>query len=252
MLDLSVVIITLNEEARIGRCLESLPEGVEVIVLDSGSTDKTREVARSLGARVQERSFDDYSSQKNAALAFATRSWVLSLDADEVLTPPLCSALTAFVRSASADPEVSAFRLRRQLVFMGRVMRYGKTVDHPVRLMRRGAGAFASEIHETFKPLRGRTGDAGFSSDCVILHHSYDNLTDYFDKFNRYTTRMAASRKNPAASRSGLLVHVLRPHFEFVSRYFFRLGFLDGYPGYCYALLSSLYAFVKYAKANEP
>lgn len=253
MLDLSVVIITLNEEARLARLIESLPEGAEVVVLDSGSTDQTAAIAKKYGARTEVRKFDDYASQKNAAISLATRTWILSLDADEVLTPELKSDLVAFVRGGSTSPEVDAWRVPRRLVFMGRTMRFGKTADRPVRLFRRGSGAFSSAIHESFKPASGRCEDAIFSPGAVILHHSYADLNDYFDKFNRYTTKIAARKRDQGESRqAGFWLHVLRPHAEFLSRYFLRLGFLDGYPGYCYALLSSLYAFVKYAKAREP
>jgi hypothetical protein len=119
--------------------------------------------------------------------------------------------------------------------------------------MRRGSGKFSSAIHESFKPFSGRCENANFSTGSVILHYSYDDLNDYFDKFNRYTSKIADEKRRKVTRHpTGFLLHVLRPHAEFLSRYFLRLGFLDGYPGYCYALLSSIYSFVKYAKALQP
>lgn len=254
MIDLSVVVITLNEQNRLGRCLSSLPPGVEINVLDSGSVDGTLEVAKGFGAKTETRPFDNYASQKNAALAMATRPWTLSLDADEVLTPELARELAEFVSSGEAKVAAGrgeAFRLKRRLCFMGRTMRFGKTADNPVRLFPTGSGKFQFDIHERFQPRDGTVGLARFAHGSFIVHHSYEDLSDYFDKFNRYTSRMAGIRANKRPGATLFTAHVLRPFAEFISRYFLRLGFLDGYPGYCYALLSSLYAFVKYAKAFE-
>ena len=256
MIELSVVIITLNEEARLGRCLESLPEGVEVVVLDSGSTDKTVEVASKHGARTATRPFDDYASQKNAAIALASRRWILSLDADEVLSQIFVQKVVQFVSSPEGNSTQDAFKVLRRLNFMGKVMFFGKTSDRPTRLFLRGSGKFYAKVHEQFKLDSGQVRRAPFGRGAHILHYSYENLTDYFDKFNRYTSRIAELRANNEATqpRRGCLAfagHVSRPFFEFFSRYVLRLGFLDGYPGYCYALISSLYAFVKYAKLIE-
>ena len=98
-------------------------------------------------------------------------------------------------------------------------------------------------------PGKIRRGD--FGRGAWILHFSYEDLTDYFEKFNRYTSRIAEQRPMGKLNPAAFVAHVIRPFFEFGSRYILRLGFLDGYPGYCYALLSSLYAFVKYAKRIE-
>lgn len=248
--DLSVVVITRDEQARLGRCLASLPPGVEIIVLDSGSTDGTLDVAHKFGAKTAVRPFDNYASQKNAAIAMATRRWCLSIDADEILSPGLAADLARFVASAAGDDVGrDAFRIRRRLHFMGRDMRFGKTSDKPVRLFPVGSGQFQFEIHEQFTPARGRVRGPVFDRQSFIIHHSYDNLTDYFEKFNRYTTRLAERRGR--LDFFSFVLHLGRPFVEFISRYILRLGFLDGYPGYCYAILSSLYAFVKYAKAFE-
>lgn len=242
--NLSVVLITLNEENRITACLQSLPRGSEVVVLDSGSSDRTVELARSLGARVEQRAFTNYAEQKNAAMALATRPWVLSLDADEVIGADLRADLARV--TANRSTPATGYSVDRRLVFMGRELRFGKTSDSPVRLCRRGEGRFESAIHERLivkgpvERLQGR-----------LLHYSYDDLTDYFDRFNSYTSRIAENHDRNRRNMPPLIAHVLRPWAEFVSRYILRLGFLDGYPGYTYALLSAMYTYVKYAKLKE-
>ncbi len=245
-LDLSVVIITLNEERRLPRCLESLPRGAEIVVLDSGSTDGTRAIAAASGARVETRPFTDYADQKNAAVALAERGWILSIDADEALDDTLRDAIRDVSQPGSRVRE-TAFRVRRRLVFMGRAMRFGKTGDRPLRLFRRGGGRFESPIHERLVLDGGSTGVLPGRLD----HCSYENIADYFQRFNSYTSRVAENhldRRGPA--RPGPF-HVIRPWAEFIKRYFFLLGFLDGYPGYCYALFSSFYSYVKSAKIRE-
>jgi glycosyltransferase involved in cell wall biosynthesis len=219
--------------------------GCEVCILDSGSTDDTLAIATDFGCKIGSRTFTNHAEQKNAALAMATRPWVLSIDADEVVSPEQAKAILAAVGRAPAD--VGGYRLTRRLVFMGRPMRFGKAVDHPVRLARREGARFESAIHEQLI-VKGRTADL-YPGE--LLHYSYDDLTDYFARFNDYTTRIALNHQANNRSMPTIGAHVLRPWWEFVSRYFLRLGFLDGYPGYVYALLSSFYTFVKYAKLKE-
>ncbi|MBC7660250.1 MAG: glycosyltransferase family 2 protein [Chitinophagaceae bacterium] len=243
LLDLSVVIIAFNEEDQLPRCLKSLPPGVEVIVLDSMSTDRTTIIASEFGAQVYQRPFTNFAEQKNAALAYGTRKWVLAVDADEELSPELSAKLPELI----SNSEANAYRLDRRLVFMGRRMRFGKTKDKPLRLFLRGAGQYKGSIHEEYVPRAGKTF---FLSNAVLWHYSYRDLNDYFARFNRYTSAIAEQHA-AKGKKPSFLSHVLRPWFEFINRYIFRLGFLDGYPGYTYALISSLYTFVKYAKLFE-
>ena len=246
-----MVIITLNEERNLSACLDALPRSAEIIVLDSGSTDRTCEIAEARGARVFHRAFDNYAAQKNAALGHATRKWILSLDADEVVDQELLSALASRLRigeSVRSAGDTVAYRLRRRLIFLGRKMRYGKTVDYPVRFFARDSGSFSSAIHESYEVSRGLVGTI---YEGEILHTSYADVSDYFRRFNDYTSRIARNHRMHGRTPPPMALHVCRPLFEFVSRYFLRLGFLDGYPGYCYALFSSLYTFVKYAKLME-
>lgn len=231
------------------RCLRSLPPGCEIIVLDSNSTDRTEQIALQHGAAFHKRVFTDYADQKNAAVALAKRSWILSIDADEELDGALRDAICGVVTGTNTGGHAPhAYYLPRRLVFMDQVMRFGKTSDWPLRLVRRGAGKFEGTVHEQIKLPAGARIER--LNRGALMHHSYENLTDYFSKFNRYTSQVAA--RNSSSGRAVPFVSLaLRPWGEFVGRYFLRLGFLDGYPGYCYALLSSFYTFVKHAKLRE-
>lgn len=244
-LDLSVVIIAYNEEANLSRCLQSLPTGIEIILLDSESTDRTCAIAQAYGAHVYQRPFTNFAEQKNAALSFATSTWILALDADEELSDELRQAIIATIILGS--PKISGYRLRRRLVFMGRRMRFGKTEDKPLRLFRRGLASYEGSIHEELKIKEGKVRKL---AEGTIWHYSYRDLSDYFKRFNRYTSAIAETHAREGRKVPSLF-HVLRPWFEFSVRYFLRLGLLDGYPGYTYALISSLYAYVKYAKLME-
>lgn len=241
-INLSVVIIAYNEQKTLNRCLSSLPAGAEVILVDSGSEDNTVEIAKKFGARVEYRKFDNYGAQKNFALTLAGRSWILSLDADECLDQALRSSIVEIVGQTGRE---NAFRVKRQLEFLGKKMRFGKSMDRPIRLFRKDKANFVGEVHEVLKC----SDQVQTLNNGTIIHRSYDDITDYFKRFNFYTSEIANGhfqRKNRFRR-----VYVLRPFSEFVMRYFLRLGFLDGYPGFCYALFSSLYAFVKYAKLKE-
>ncbi|MBI2603887.1 MAG: glycosyltransferase family 2 protein [Deltaproteobacteria bacterium] len=239
---LSAIIITLNEEGSLRRCLESLPP-CEIIVVDSGSSDRTLEIAKQWGASVYLRDFDNYAAQKNFAVSKATRPWVLSVDADEVLDETLRTSIKKI--TGTKHPSCEGYRVRRSLVFMGRKLRFGKARDEPLRLFRNGSAKFVDEIHEkvniegAVKTLAGE-----------ILHYSYENLDDYFSRFNLYTHKIAWQHYKQKV-KVPIFKHIVRPWFEFTYRYFFRLGFLDGFAGYSYALISSLYAFVKYEKLRE-
>jgi glycosyltransferase involved in cell wall biosynthesis len=244
-IDLSIIIITFNEEKHLGACLGSLPCGAELIVLDSLSSDGTEKIARDFGAAFHTRAFTNYGEQKNAALSYASRRWVLSLDADEVLSPALSSRIQAIVAEKASLP-FQGYRLHRRLRFLGKDLRFGHTSDYPLRLFRRTLGTFVNPLHE-------RVEIAGPIARLheTLLHNSYDDLADYFAKFNRYTSHAARAASPVVRSPSAFLHLALRPLVTFLHRYIVRLGFLDGYPGYCYALLSSFYVFTKYAKLRE-
>src|SRR5690606_4615944 len=154
-----------------------------------------------------------YASQKNAAFELASRGWIFSIDADEVMDDALRDAIIATLRR----PTNAGYKVTRRLHFMGRPMRYGKTTDHPLRLVRKGSGSFASRIHEVLQ-VNGSVGQlAG-----TLTHYSYADISDYFRRFNTYTSIVAANHL-AAGKKMSLTAHLMRPWFEFVNRYFLRL-----------------------------
>ena len=243
-LDLSITIITYNEERDLPRCLTSLPQGAEVIVVDSGSTDRTVEIAKAHGAKVSSSAFSNYGEQKNKALQQATKNWVFSLDADEEMS----AALSLWLQENFAKPAISihleGFKVVRQSVFMGKKLRFGRSCNYILSLFRREKAHFAGAIHE--KVIISHP-QAVVKIKCgVLYHHSYADHHDYFAKFNHYTDLFAQQCQQQRRKVSPL--HVLRPLASFFYLYIIRGGFLDGYVGYCLAMYASLYSFVKYAK----
>ena len=249
-LPLSVVMIAFNEEDNITRCLSSLPNHCEVVVLDSGSSDSTKRIAIEWGAIVAERPFDDYASQRNHAATLAHRDWLLVVDCDEVLSPELRGFLEqnlSDINAAYDRESVTAYRIRRRLWFMGKLLRFGKTEDAPIRLFRRQSGQYQGKVHEVFTP---ETGMVSNIQQGHLTHYSYVDLQDYFFRFNRYTS-MIAEKHGDAGRRTWLATAYLRMLWEFFSRMILRLAWLDGWQGIVFASLSSGYAFVKYLKLYE-
>jgi glycosyltransferase involved in cell wall biosynthesis len=247
---LSVVIITRDEEANIGCTLASVSWADERIVVDSGSTDRTRDIASHYGARVFEEPWKGYAEQKNAAIAKATCDWVLSLDADEEVSSELASEIMTVVRSAdSAD----GYFVPRRNLFLGKWIRYGGFYPDPkLRLFRRGKGGFESrEVHENMSV----TGTTSKLSG-VLIHHAYPTLTEYIATMNQYSSLAAeALRKGRKASGKSLAWFVsnvvLRPMWNFFWNYVVRGGFLDGREGLLLHLYHNAYVSWKYSKLWE-
>lgn len=268
-MQLSVVIITYNEEANLGRTLASVAPLVrdgqgEIIVVDSGSTDRTVEIARQHGAKVFVETWKGFAAQKNSAIAKASGDWILSLDADEEVEPILVEEIhenPAFrlslpgtasgERLLTTKPEALkgkpvAFWIPRKNFFLGRwIKRGGFWPDPKLRLFLRGAAEFENRaVHEDAR-TSGRTDaiQAG-----ALIHHSYPTLTDYIEHMNRYSS-LGAEMAGP---RGFSLVNiVLQPLATFIYNYFFRLGFLDGREGLLLHLYHAVYVSWKYAKAWE-
>ena len=278
---LSVVIITHNEEANIGRTLASVQRLVadgkgEIIVVDSGSTDRTVEIAQSLGAKVFVEEWKGYAAQKNSAIDKATGEWILSLDADEEADEELVEEVSWLLdaipqwqkRGMPVDIDVRSKELRdrgleigldeddlngffipRKNYFLGRWIRHGGFwPDSKLRLFRGGAGKFqARSVHETVK-IQGVSSAVQHGA---LLHHSYPTLADYIDHMNRYSSlgaEMAIAEGQPGFSLFNIVV---RPIATFIYNYFFRLGFLDGREGLLLHLYHAVYVSWKYSKAWE-
>jgi len=241
---LSVTIIAWNEEERLRACLESVTWADEIIVIDAESTDKTVQVARDFTDRIWVRPWPGFAGQKNFALEQATGQWILSLDADERVTPELQARIEGIVRD---NGPADGYSLPRRNVFWGAWVRHGGLYpDYQLRLFRRGAGRFVdSAVHESVE-VRG-TVEALVEP---LLHHSYRGLDDFVTRSNRYSA-LAAEEIVKRGGRAGLLDLALRPLARFLSMYFLRGGFLDGWRGFVLAVLYANYVFLRTAKAWE-
>ncbi len=285
---LSVVVITHNEEANLGRTLASVQPLVadgkgEIVVVDSGSTDRTVEIAKSFGAKIFIEEWKGYTAQKNSAIDKATGDWILSLDADEELEPKLAADIqTALakwnevdeyarpkgyrprdvhhnfqiehelgdVNSLDTDCYFDGFFVKRKNFFLGRWIKYGGYwPDRKLRLFRRGLGQVEERVvHETVR-VNGEV--ATEISGGALLHHSYPTLADYIDHMNRYSSLGAEMAVAKGRRGFSLVNIVVRPLATLIYNYFFRLGFLDGREGLLLHLYHAVYVSWKYAKAWE-
>jgi glycosyltransferase involved in cell wall biosynthesis len=251
---LSVAIITLNEEANLARTLASAQFADEIIIVDSGSTDRTAEIAQSFHAKVLTEPWKGFAAQKNSAIDRCSSTWVLSIDADEELTPELQIELRQLLQSDTTTPE--AYRIPRRNLFLNRPINHGGYYpDLKLRLFRRNDPTAPSPIrfseravHETV-PFTGPIGR--LHSD--LIHHAYPTLETYIEHMNRYSTLGAQllvargrSSRNPLAFCTNVF---LIPALTFLWNYVFRLGFLDGREGLLLHFYHSAYVSWKYAKA---
>lgn len=240
-MSLSVIIITRNEAANIAACLESVDFAQEWIVVDSGSTDDTCAIARDFGARVvSTEDWPGFGPQKNRALDLATQDWVLSIDADERVTPELRKEILAVM----AQPAADAYRIARMSNFCGRWIRHsGWWPDYVLRLFRRGTARFNDvPVHESVQaPGPVLTLKAHF------LHYPYPDLESLISKANQYSTAGAAMR-HAQGRTTGVLGMVGRSVWTFVRIYILRRGFLDGKEGFILAAVAAAGSFFRYAK----
>ncbi|HEV2397396.1 MAG TPA: glycosyltransferase family 2 protein [Candidatus Sulfotelmatobacter sp.] len=259
-MQLSVVIITYNEEANIGRTLASVQSLVadgkgEIIVVDSGSTDRTAEIAKSYGAKVFVEEWKGYAVQKNSAIDKAQGNWILSLDADEEISEGMSGLLSSYIVGGYWG--VGMVFVRRNY-FLGRWIRHGGFYpDRKLRLFWHGLGRFEERaVHEDIKMQKdceivNPAYDIQMGSPVAIIHHSYPNLSDYIEHMNRYSSLGAEMIVAKGKVRFSFVNIVLRPLFTFLYNYFFRLGFLDGREGLLLHLYHAVYVSWKYAKAWE-
>jgi glycosyltransferase involved in cell wall biosynthesis len=237
---LSAIIITRNEAANIADCLQSLAFCDERIVVDAGSSDGTLLIARENGARVATHSWRGFGPQKNYALSLAHGDWVLSVDADERVTPELAAAIAPEM----AAPRAAAYAFARRNRFLGRWLAHGEGYpDWNVRLFDRRRARWSEDpVHEHVLcdgPVARLAGD--------LLHASAESLDDYLAKQNRYTSLQAAAM-HARGERAGMVRLVLSPLARFVRFYVLKLGFLDGVAGLVHIAIGCQNSFLKYAK----
>ncbi len=244
---LSVVIITFNEEANLPRTLESVKWAEEIIVVDSQSTDRTVEIARTFNANVFVEPWKGFAAQKTSAIEKATSDWVLSIDADEVVPSDLRAEIQSAIAGSNKPGAPDGYWMPRMNYILGRWMRHGGYwPDHKLRLFRRGLGHLpARAVHETIQV----NGKLGFLRE-PLFHEPYPTLATYIEHMDRYSSLGAGM----AATKSGgfsVMDIVFRPFFTFIYNYIIRLGFLDGREGLLLHLYHSVYVSWKYAKAWE-
>ncbi|PYN61615.1 MAG: glycosyltransferase family 2 protein [Candidatus Rokuibacteriota bacterium] len=241
---ISVVVVTLNEEERLRGCLESAAWADEVIVVDAESADKTVQVAREFTDRVFVQPWPGFAAQKNFGLEQATGEWVLSLDADEEVSPELRDEIRAAL--ATATP-CAGYRIPRRNIMWGRFMRHGGLYpDWQLRLFRRGRGRFVERaVHESVE-VTGEVERLG----APLVHRSYRDISDFLTRADRYST-LAAEDWVRSGRRPRTRDLILRPAGRFLSMYVVHGGFRDGWRGFLLAVLYAYYVFIRSAKVWE-
>ncbi len=239
---LSAVLITYNTAEQLAPCLASLGFANEILIVDSGSSDATLEIARSFGAHTLHRTWSGFGAQKRFAVEQARFDWVLCIDADERVPAELARDIQAEL----AAPQRYAYEMPRSNFFMGRYLRHGEGYpDWSLRLFHRGHAQWSDDaVHEkvTCDSTVGRIG--GKSG---LLHHSAPTLTAYLEKQNRYTT-LQAQALFAAGQKVGAARIVISPVMRFLKFYILRAGFLDGVPGLVHITIGCFNSLMKYAK----
>lgn len=236
---LSVTIVAQDEAARIGECIDRVSWADEILVLDSGSSDGTQEICRARGASVVESPWAGYAAQKNLAIEKARHPWVLSLDADELVSSGLREQILAVLR---ADGPADGFRIPRKNIFFGKWMRHGgHWPDHQVRLFRKGCGRFKK------KPVHESVEVSGAVNELTepLEHHSYENFQEFFDRQVRYAA-LAAEELHARGQSPAFSDFVFRPLWRFVKGYFLKAGWRDGREG---LIVSAGYAYYVFMRA---
>lgn len=247
MVKLSLFIITYNEEKNLRLCLESASSICdEIIVVDSLSSDGTKQIAESFNAKFYTRKFDGFAAQKSYALSKCSGEWALSLDADEFINAELAQAIKQTIESD--NKEINGYNLLRINYFLGRCMKYsGLKNENILRLVRRNKAKYIGGlVHEKIEV----DGKICQLKDGHIQHYSYSSIHDYFEKFNKYTS-LGAEKKASESCKPKIFLSLMRIPFDFLRRYIFQLGFMDGVQGFIWCAFSAFYPFVKYMKLWE-
>lgn len=242
---LSVAMITFNEEKNLERTLNSIKDlADEIIIIDSGSTDKTKEIAEKFGAKFYLEPWKGYGKQRNSAIEKCSSEWVLNIDADEEISQELLLKIKEILNEPR---EYEVYTVRFASICFGKELKYGGwSNSFHIRLFKKEAGRYNyNVVHESFDTEKkiGKIVEK-------IYHHSYLTMEDYVTRFNRYTTEGAIDYYNKN-KKATLFQIFLNPLYKFIRMYIFRLGFLDGIEGFAIANMSSLYTMVKYFKLRE-
>lgn len=246
-LKLSATIITLNEEKDLPRCLESLKGLVdEIILVDSGSTDKTIEIAERFGAKVYHRKFDNYANQKNFALEKATGDWVLSIDGDEEISPELTKEIQSELKNNKSL--FIAYSIPRKNIIFGKFIKHTRwqpELDRHIWLWKRNVGKWIGDVHEEVA-VDGEIGKLMHPK----IHHQYKNVSEFMDMMNRYS-ELEEGESVKSDVKFSYLKLFIEPKYNFLVRYIYRLGFLDGWRGFILSYLMAIYHLELWIKIWE-
>ena len=242
---LTVTVITYNESAHIAAALDSVSWADEIIVVDSGSTDGTAEIARGRATRVLTRPWEGYSAQKNFAADQASNDWVLSMDADERVTPELAREIRDLL---GRGPAARGYRIRRVSRYLGQWIRSTDwSHDYQLRLYDRRAGRWnGMRIHESFRLAEGQP----VKLRGTLEHYAYNDIAHHLQKINAYTT-LIADQWYDEGRRTNAAAMVIHPWLAFLRNYVARRGFTEGTVGLVISLMNSYYVFLKLAKLWE-
>lgn len=242
---LSVIIITKNEAHNIERCLKSVAWAEEVIIVDSGSTDNTLEIAQQYTSHVYSADWRGYGVQKQRALEYATGDWVLNLDADESVSSDLKDAIVEAMASSAAD----AYRVPIRMKFYGQLLKYSSSPKRHVRLFKREGAKFSNDVvHE--KIILPRNARIGKLTECIV-HQSFQDLRHALLKMNQYSSYTAKARLK-AKGQSSLLMAIVAAGWMFFRCFVLQRGFLDGQAGFVLAVLNMEGAFYRAMKQVYP
>lgn len=247
LLDLTVVILAKNEEKVLARCIASVHFAGEVLVVDSGSTDRTCAIAQDLGARVVHEPWPgSFAEQRNRGDAHVRTGWVLQLDADETISPELAGELVAFFAGGKDTPVAAARFPRKELIFGKWIEHGGWYPQYKLRLYRKGAGNWTGRVHENYVGYPGEPFT--FAGD--INHDSYQSIDIFLEKFNRYSS-IDADEAYREGTRFSLFKLFVQPLERFLGRYLGHKGYRDGMHGFILALLVGANYFMRHVKLWE-
>ncbi len=232
---LSVSIVAKNEEKTIGRCINSVKSiADEIVVVDSGSEDKTVEIAESLGAKVVFREWTDYVDQVNYAMGLCSGDWVLVLDADEVVSDELSKS----IKKAIQNPEYTCYKVKRKLYYLGKFLNFS---EERIRLFKKGKGVYEGFVHEKVRCL----GNIGIL-DGYLYHYSYESVSNHIKKVMKYAERLADENCR-RGSKFSFFKLVFNPFWTFVKYYVLKGCYKDGPAGFIFSSVMCFYTFMKYA-----
>lgn len=243
-MSISAVIITRNEAANVRRCLDSVKWVDEIVIVDSQSTDNTLEIAAEYGAKIYSPPWRGFGPAKKAGVDKATGDWILSIDADEEVTPELAEEIGNIINS---NPAKAGYFIRRKTNFLGRwILHCGWYPDYVLRLFQKKAGNFdEAVVHEKVHI----DGEAGYLKH-ELKHYSFPSLEHYLEKSNLYTS-LGAQEAHRKGDRANWFDVVIKPPVSFIRHYVLKQGFRDGLEGFVVSALSAVAVMVKYVKLRE-